>query len=176
MSEPTLHVLNPKAGQNRLLPDLHAVPQPHNLRIDGFDFLVLFAQLAADFLLGLTVPHVPLVEGLNALEDRLAFFSRFIGLPAFFFNLVLELLERPSLFIDFIVDGIGKGAGRHRARCEEQHGHPTNGTPSHTLTSSNRLRETKLPANPRTMPTPTSSRHMDKGKNIVNCSRPRSRP
>jgi hypothetical protein len=102
------------------LPDLHTVPQPRNLRIDGFDFLVLLAQLAAYLLLGLSVPHVPLIEGLDALEDRLAFFSRFIRLPALFFNLVLELLERPSLLIDFFVDGIGKDAGRYRKSREER--------------------------------------------------------
>jgi hypothetical protein len=94
MSEPTLHVLDPQSGENRVLPDLHAVPQAGDLRIDGLNLLVLLAQLPADLLMGLSVPHVPLVEGLETLEDRLAFFSRFIRLPAFLFKMVFKLHER----------------------------------------------------------------------------------
>ena len=91
MPEPPFHILNTQPRENRLLPDLHAVPQPRDLRIDRLDFLVFFSQFSADLLMGLPVAHMPLVQCLNALQDGLALFSRFVRLPPLFFDLVFQL-------------------------------------------------------------------------------------
>src|SRR6476620_11054421 len=62
MPESSFYILNPQPRENRLLPDLHAVPQPRDLRINRLDFLIFLAQFATDLLLGLPVAHMPFVS------------------------------------------------------------------------------------------------------------------
>src|SRR6476659_8341970 len=176
MPESSLYILNTQPRENRLLPDLHAVPQPRDLRINRLDFLVFLAQFAADLLVGLPVAYMPLVQCLYTLQDGFALFPRFVRLPPLFFNLIFELLQRPAFPIDFLIDGIGGDTGRCAKHDHQHRSNRVVPAPSHTLSSSNRRKETKLPAQPRTIPTPTSNKQTESGKNMVSCSRPRNRP
>src|SRR6476620_1119103 len=176
MPESSFYILNTQPRENRLLPDLHAVPQPRDLRINRLDFLIFLAQFAADLLMGLPVAHMPFVQCLYALQDGLALFPRFVRLPPLFFDLVFELFQCPAFLVDFLIDGIGGDTGRCAQRDHQHRSNRVGPAPSHTLASSNRRKETKLPAQPRTIPTPTSNRQMESGKNMVSCLEAQNRP
>src|SRR5688572_15162427 len=176
MSKPPLHILHTEPGQDRLLPDLHPFAQARNLGVDRFDLLIFFSQLSADVLTGLPIPHVSLVQRLNSLENGLPLLARFVGLASFFFDLVFQLFQSLSLPVDFLINRIGP-CRRHQAYGDEQaEGCWRRPYPPHTLASSNRRRDKKLPAQPRMIPTATSKRQIERGKNTVSCSSPRKRP
>ena len=122
MSEPPLHILHTEPGQDRLLPDLHTFAQARNLGVDRLDLLIFFSQLSADVLTGLPIAHVSLVQRLNALKNGLALLTRFVGLASFLFNLVLQLLQCLSFFVDFLIDRIGpyRGAARGIQRSTDR--------------------------------------------------------
>src|SRR5512134_419728 len=176
MPKSAFHVLHPQSGENGVLADLHAVAQPRDLGINRLNFLVFLPELATDFLVRLPIAHVALIERLDALKNGLPLFPRLVCLSSFLFDLVFKLFQRPSFSVDLFIDGIGGDAGRCPQPDDQHRSDPGGPAQPHTLASSNRRSETKLPAHPRTMPTTTSSRQIESGKNIVSCSRPRNRP
>src|SRR5262245_36902673 len=178
MSEPSLHILHPYPGQDGLLAFFHTLTQPRNLCIDHVDLLILIAQFPADFLVGLPIAHVPFIQRLAALKNRFALPARLVRLPAFLFDLIFQLFEGLPFLVDLFVDGISPDIPRHpkshqkQCRQSQQRCRPH----SHTFASSSRRRDTKLPAQPSTMPTATSIRHIERGKNIMSWSSPLKRP
>src|SRR5215469_15360185 len=155
MAQTPFHVLDTQARQNRIAAFVDAVLENRHLPGKRFDFLVLFSQFADDVLEGLSIFDQPFIQGLKTLQHRISLFPRLICLLAFFFDLVLELIER----LPFLLDLVAQRLAPRSDRCggietpQDRDSEQQLPRPPHTFASPKRRKETKLPAQPSPIPT-----------------------